>query len=365
MIRIVNMRNFLGRIICIFVCLATLALAVPQGLEGDEPSSPDDQQRGIWIEPRAEKLTAQFYIDGGVDGAEAAEENRKRTKYGIGESLTLTVAGKPNLIGDESEITWHIKDTDSMVTPMEEENLVGTKELKIVFKDSVPHDGTVVVTVTTHPRIQAGVQPQPQTAQITLAVIFPKDIFAKHIPANGQLGTDVPFSENDRLIPLAFLPQLVGTGMLLALTVMPTDVSFEGLHAIERDAGSPLVILPTGEGKTTLGKRHKPNVRNIEILETHYFTRDLARWVCAIPWLILQIEKGLEFPQQWQWKCNWNIVEAEAGDTDQGLISGKSYIQEFFCEATATPNVYKAKITKFGKSATRENTSPRGLIKFE
>lgn len=70
-------------------------------------------------------------------------------------------------------------------------------------------------------------------------------------------------------------------------------------------------------------------------------------------------------PQQWQWKCNWNIVEAEAGDTSKGLIGGKSYIQEFFCEATATPNVYKVKITKFDRSATRENTSPNGSTTFE
>lgn len=56
-------RGFLSIGLGIFVCLATLALAVPQGNEGDEPNSPDDQQRGIWIEPKAEKLTAQYYID--------------------------------------------------------------------------------------------------------------------------------------------------------------------------------------------------------------------------------------------------------------------------------------------------------------
>lgn len=300
-------RCFLSIGLGIFVCLATLALAVPQGNEGDEPNSPDAQERGIWIETKADHLTAQFCIGGGNQYSEEADQDKKRTKYGIGEFLTLTVMGKEILIGEEDKIEWEIEDKFGVVQASQDADALKGRKIYIVFRTDVIRGGEVVLT------------------------------------------------DNENI---------AGASMLLRLVVTPLDVSFKGLGVIERDAESPRIIRPMQPARSiALGHILKGTV--FEVTETNFICNDRVGTHYTRAVLGDFVMNGLIMPQEWEWLCNWNVADAENGNPNQGLISGEPYVQWFFYEALDAGAIFKATVTKFGRTSTRENTPTLSPINFQ
>lgn len=346
-------RCFLSIGLGIFVCLATLALAVPQGNEGDEPNSPDAQERGIWIETKADHLTAQFCIGGGNQYSEEADQDKKRTKYGIGEFLTLTVMGKEILIGEEDKIEWEIEDKFGVVQASQDADALKGRKIYIVFRTDVIRGGEVVFTAKT----------QLKTARITLNVVFPAGISASHIPINGQAGTEASFPDAPFVV-LTDNENIAGASMLLRLVVTPLDVSFKGLGVIERDAESPRIIRPMQPARSiALGHILKGTV--FEVTETNFICNDRVGTHYTRAVLGDFVMNGLIMPQEWEWLCNWNVADAENGNPNQGLISGEPYVQWFFYEALDAGAIFKATVTKFGRTSTRENTPTLSPINFQ
>lgn len=187
------------------------------------------------------------YAQGNTPSDKDIAEERKRTRFGAGETVKLTLTGKKALIGDPDTLEWKIEEGkgDQWATistrkddPTLLADVVMTIKPDLVFEPSEPKDpakelgdtplkteGTVNVQV-----LQGG----EVIAEREFTAVLPKQITAEHEnrPISIQDGKDgALFAKDGDWEP-------VGASAVLKLTYHPTDVSFHKLATIEVDHGT-------------------------------------------------------------------------------------------------------------------------------
>lgn len=194
------------------------------------------------IESLTEENSADIFIREG-EGENVSDEekltDRKRTDIGMGENVTLTLTGKPQLIGDESKLKWNI--TQGAQLAQLDNGADGKKAVKILVGKNLAGGGALTVEV----RMESG-----ETQKIDLTVVVPTGITAEH--EQGPSGRGVPSMTADGDQDHA------GASAFLELTIQPTQVSFRNIRTIERDRGThpaPAPSRPTGINPYPSGHR--------------------------------------------------------------------------------------------------------------
>lgn len=284
------------------------------------------------IESEAGEYSAQIYIREEEEGSvpeKEKENDKKRKKFGIGETVFLTLtADKPQIIGDPSQIEWIIEEGNSLASFQEEDNSI-IKTL--VIKNDILEGGEIIVKAVTE---------EGREAKISLSAIVPEGISAKHrrksydrnhpdFNKRGVIHFDPP-KDGDRI--------MAGASAVLEVTFLPTSVSFNTIQIIERDKGC--IPAPADDN---LAETHVPNPNPLP-LDNKNRTFDYIGSRYPIAKL-----KFYDLPQTWRWVCDWNIV-ADGKDVKTVQTINQSFFYDWidvFAEIATTT------VTKFGCSVSR------------
>lgn len=305
-----------------------------------EEEEEDENSGALRIISETAEYSAAIYIREEEEGAvpkEDKDEDKKRNTIGIGEVFTLTLNGKPQLIGKVSKLKWSITTGENLAKfdgPDE-----GTRKVRLITSNNVSSGGTVTAQVT----MESG-----DTKEISLAVVVPSGIGAKHLRKSYDR-KDPNFHE--RGVPSITVDGDVsraGASAWLELTFQPTSVSFKGVQIMERDKGTKPDPAPT------LANVHTPNPKPIGLNEKNRMSDNIGSFRGIA---VLKIHT---LPQNWYWICDWNC-HADGKDTFTVTTVNQnfnySWINRAKNEATVT-------VSKFGRSVTR-TTKPDNTHDFK
>lgn len=299
----------------------------------------DDETKNsgaLVIETKTNQFSADIYLGNKTD----KEADRKRNKIGIGETITLSLTGKPK--GDIGKLQWEITKGGQYAELEKRHNgktrvkLRAKKRIKPDMNDSgdiQKNEFNVTVTAKTSEGFEV---------PIDLTIAIPSKIKAEHL--NG--GTPAR----------SISPRCVGASAVLTLTVHPTDVSFKNAKVIERDLGSdpPEHPLDTETGHTGNGANKAVYCSN---------TNQIGDRI----WRVIkqeQLNKIEKWPTEWAWKCSWRHHDGNGGPiqkTEKDDIFQIQYVeQKFRCHMVQKSIAGQIKsyqamtISKFECSATRD-----------
>lgn len=103
----------------------------------------------LHIVSKAGDYSAQIYIKEEEKGTVSDKEKKRdkeRSEIGMGETVTLTLAGKPQLISDVSKVKWSIEKGEKLV--YFNGPTTGTKTVTLIVKNDLKEKGEVKVNVT-------------------------------------------------------------------------------------------------------------------------------------------------------------------------------------------------------------------------
>lgn len=218
------------------------------------PARSDEEQPKVEIESEPEDFAADLLIAhaaGKMPSDEEREQERKRTRFGAGERVTLKLSGKKAVIGDPKTLKWTIEEGKgdqwaTITTQDEDPTLLVAVALTIKpdlsFESSEPDDpenelgdtpfqteGTINVQV-----FQQKDGEETLIAEKEFTAVLPNKITAEHegrpISARDDQEARARFAKDGDWDP-------VGASAVLKLTYHPTDVSFHKLATIEVDHG--------------------------------------------------------------------------------------------------------------------------------
>lgn len=322
----------------VLMFVAIFAVSVPSAVGAEE-----DECWGaalLTVKSKTKEPSAEFFLGIHHDEKKAYE----RKKIGIGETFTLSLAGKmvegSNTVniekvkwllvsGEEYLESWPDKTTGQATMKLTAKQRFLKKELD---RNGRKENGKVVVQVELEDK---------RSEKLELEIAFPSSIEGKHY----QGGT-----------PSAIFPNFfVGASAFLELRVHPMDVCFKNLPVIERDLGS----VPKGK---SLDPTHTPAQGCDQKLNLDGGNRVADKIRCAVSGYALISQNGQppvhQLPQEWDWVCQWRVHYGAGGlsskDMDVAVIDTVN--QHFSFKQLATPqrNVYfEATIQKFGCTASR------------
>lgn len=225
-------------------------------LAGVLPSACGEEgQTMVEIESEPEEFAAHLWIaleEGKMPSDEERKQERKRTRLGAGECVSLTLSGKKALIGNPETLKWIIEKGkgDQWATikrkkdnPTQLSDTILIINQNLTFEAPDPKDpenelgntpfqteGTINVQV-----FQQQDGEQTLIAQKEFTAVLPNKITAEHEdrPISAQDGKEAGalFAKDGDWDP-------VGASAVLKLTFHPTDVSFRNLAVIEVDMAS-------------------------------------------------------------------------------------------------------------------------------
>ncbi|MCC8148780.1 hypothetical protein [Akkermansia sp.] len=313
--------------------LCAFAVSIFPYIETAKAQDDAGHSGALEIKTKTESLSANFHLGKTND----EEADRKRTKIGIGETVTLTLTGKPK--GDISKLKWEITSGEKYAKLRKKSNGSVETQLRantdIKWPNGIPDKSTfdVTVTVTTSDGI---------VVPTTLTIALPTHFEAEHL--NG--GT--PYRKISKFY--------VGATAVLLLTLQPTDVSFEHIKIIERDLGSKPAkhVLDSETGHTGNGVDKALHCNNQNRIRDRllYSTREAF------------ITDVIACPTEWLWKCSWRQHTKNGGplkETEKDDMFQIQYKEQKFKYHKVKKNIngqersYKAiTISKFKCNVTRD-----------
>lgn len=304
----------------------------------------EEPRQGLEIISETVECSADYYLAKEEGENPDEEEDKKRTRVGMGEIVTLTLTGKQALIGEDEDIRWSLEDGQhlgefvGMTQGKREVTLEINSELK---PDMVNHHNTVKVLA-----YSTSTQQMPDRP-LKLQVFVPTHITAKHkkkegggrgVIADAGKFSGFPSDGNaDRGKP--------GVSAQLELTIHPTEVSFTNIRVIEKDADAPGKTFPS------LGGRHKPGEGWSEIIHGNR-TIDTIGWKKTMAFVKDNLNQE-EPEQKWEWVCKRYVQSL----LHQDLYMLNQVTQQFKVR-WADPNTRKAVyawISKFGCQVERDS----------
>ena len=221
--------SFLG---ILYSCNNLLANDNNDDLEETE----QEASASLKIKSQTQLCSADYYIKKGLD----KEEDRKRTDIGIGEKITFLLVGKPK--GDIKELTWNIKGNGFEETKAD--LLKGSQKISLIAKKSLTKDTNVQIVAQTS---------EGKEAKISINIKVPTKIEAKKF--SGEIETE---DGNDKVDTkkIKFPKGKYGLIGFIELTLLPTNVSFKKINAVERDGGLEWPERDNNSKKPVLASAH-------------------------------------------------------------------------------------------------------------
>lgn len=338
------------------------------------PARSDEEQPKVEIESEPEDFAADLliaYAAGKMPSEEEREQERKRTRFGAGERVTLKLSGKKAVIGDPKTLKWIIEegkgDQWATITTQGDDptllvNVALTIKPDLSFKSSEPNDpenelgdtpfqteGTINVQV-----FQQKDGKKNLIAEKEFTAVLPNKITAEHEgrPISAQDGEEgSKFAKDGDWDP-------VGASAVLKLTYHPTDVSFHKLATIEVDHGFkrkgqnlhliPPELLDVHMPTATASFLSKQNGRT-DYIGTR---KSVAKMNRALPWL----------PVGFTWICGFYTAPENGGADDRVARIG-IYEQKIFFDDKKNKDVKRveASVSKFKCKVSR---APGGKHRF-
>lgn len=273
--------------------------------------------------------SAQIYIKEEEKGPVSNEEKKKdkaRSEIGMGETVTLTLAGKPQLIGNVSEVKWSIEKGANLA--YFNGPTTGTKTVLLTVRNDLTKKGDIKIKV---------IMGNGGELQLALSAIIPTGIEAKHrrksynrtSPDFNKRGVSSNTVDGDRVN--------AGSSAYLELTFLPKNVSFQGIQIMERDKGCVPALAPD-----RLATKHKPNPNPVppNNKNRQFDNVSSRRSIVLLRRFVL--------PQDWIWKCDWNTYA-----NGKDITTIRTVNQSFHYGWILPNNIATTTVSKFGCSVTR------------
>ncbi len=273
--------------------------------------------------------SAQIYIKEEETGPVSDEEKKKdkeRREIGMGETVTLTLVGKPQLIGDVSQVKWLIEKGGNLA--YFNGPTTGTKTVSLIVRNNLKEKGEIKIKV---------VMGNGRWLELALSAIIPTGIEAKHRRKSYDRANP---DFNKRGVPSLTVDgdQVnAGASAYLELTFLPKNVSFQGIQIIERDKGC---VPAPASGR--LATKHNPNPNPLSPNNKNRLFDNIG---CVGS--IVSLRKFV-LPQDWVWKCDWNSY-ANGND----ITTIRSVDQSFHYGWVLLNDTATTTVSKFGCSVTR------------
>lgn len=322
------------------VCLWGALLAWPCWAVAED----EEPMQGLVIESKTDECSADYYLAREEGGNLDEAEDKKRTRVGMGETVTLTLTGKQALIGRDEDIRWSLEDGRQLgeFVGMTRGKRKVTLEISNELKPSmVQYNNTIKV------RAYSTSTQQMPDKPFKIQVFLPACITAKHkrkegggrgVIADAQKFPGFPTDGNaDRGKP--------GASAQLELTIHPTDVNFTKIRVIEKDADARDKTFPP------LGGRHFPGEGWAEISNGKRII-DTIGWKKTMAFV--QSNLSTEEPEQkWEWVCKRYVQSL----LHQDLFVLNQVIQQFKVRWVdpGSRNAVYAWISKFGCQVERDS----------
>lgn len=339
------------------------------------PARSDEEQPKVEIESEPVEFAADLliaYASGKIPSDEERAQERKRTRFGAGETVTLKLSGKKAVIGNPDTLKWTIEEGKgdqwaTIITKKQNPELLTDAMLTIkpdlVFEPSEPSDpenelgdtpfqteGTINVQV-----FQQKDGEKNLIAEKEFTAVLPNKITAEHegrpISAQDDQETGARFAKDGDWDP-------VGASAVLKLTYHPTDVSFHKLATIEVDhgfkrKGQNLHLIPPA-----LLDVHMPTATASLLSEQNGRTdyigtrKSVAKMNGALPWL----------PVGFTWICGF-YTAPENGGADERVARIGIYEQKIFFDDKKTKDVKRVE-TSVSKFKCKVSRAPGGKHRF-
>lgn len=236
----------------LFAWLLAGGMLLPLSEAGEEDTG------ALQIESATDELSADIHIarEEGKEPPRSEADDRKRKKLGIGEFVTLSLTGKPSLIGDIEKLEWEVtsnKDTVHFIGKRK-----GVKKVKFQISPYLEKAENVIIQAKTSANL---------TKPIEFQVFLPKQ------DVNNQQQVTVRHAKNPKTGKRGYdewnfeaFPTETGCYAKLEITLHPTDVSFRHVEVKETHLKNVPEPLPE------LADEHEPlkiaadvNTRNVFI----------------------------------------------------------------------------------------------------
>ena len=275
---------------------------------------PATDDRSLYIESETKAVSPQCLIDQGDQ-----DEDRKRTKVGIGEVVTLTLNGKRVKDVDSDSLEWSLEPENAASIEKSNDD-INQATLKVRVKTSLDDE-------------------LPEREPSVFSILVPSDIKAEH--SGKRVEKHPQDKEKDR----------PGASSKLVVTFHPLAVSFSNISIMER-AEDPEGFKPVHTpGKLLM----RPNALN-----AHHHDNIGWRWDKEKD-IRLQHLQNMKLPYSFSWTCGWYVRD---DGKDCCKIGNDTYSQDFSFEyederetnkdsPTRGLKNIKVSITKFGCTVTR------------
>lgn len=251
----------------------------------------------LGIESKTELCSANLYIraeDNDVSEKEK-EEDRKRDKIGMGETIQLTLSGKEVLIGDPSKIEWKIKGEGA--------NFVGETrgKKKVILEISNELKKNTSIKVQAITEGQKVMEREVKPVEKELFIKIPSHMTAQHArkaPKSQERGTPAvidgfPMSSDG-------WTEIVGASAQLELTFYPTNVNFQKVRIKEVSGDDMEKKFPS------LGKAHKTGPAAFLMWGNRLYDN-----IGSARILINFKNEKHQLPQKWTWDCITKVVDSK------------------------------------------------------
>lgn len=262
----------------------------------------------LTIESTTENCSARCKINSGNE-----EEDKKRTKIGIGETVTLPVTGK-NVDQSPKDIEWEILSGNDLITRTSNT----TKEV-VTFTFTATLNLKQQATVS----IQAKLQ-DLKSKPITFTIVPPEGVEAQHSFYNGKLGCPIPLFDEQGNIIAWYSNDIdnsqVSVSAFLEVTVLPIDVNFQDVPIIENphhdDSNQGVIVYPGFY--STLAFRHNPNPEPFYPDEKNMFNDGIG-FQSSTEHIIEIADKHLH-PQKFSYVCSYHVKEIKGNQIGKETI---------------------------------------------
>jgi len=252
---------------------------------------PATDDRSLYIESETKAVSPQCLIDQGDQ-----DEDRKRTKVGIGEVVTLTLNGKRVKDVDSDSLEWSLEPENAASIEKSNDDI---NQATLKINRDLTQNTTLKVRVKTSLDDEL-----PEREPSVFSILVPSDIKAEH--SGKRVEKHPQDKEKDR----------PGASSKLVVTFLPLTVSFSNISIMER-AEDPEGFKPVHTpGKLLM----RPNALN-----AHHHDNIGWRWDKEKD-IRLQHLQNMKLPYSFSWTCGWYVRD---DGKDCCKIGNDAYSQDF------------------------------------
>lgn len=242
-------------------------------------SAQEEDTGALQIESATDELSADIHIarEEGKEPPRSEAEDKKRKNLGIGEFVTLSLTGKPSLLGDPEKLEWDVisnKDTVHFIGKRK-----GVKKVKFQISPYIKKAENVIIQAKTSANLKKTIEFQ---------------VFLPRQDINNQQQVTVQHAKNPKTGKRGYdewnfeaFPTQTGCYAKLEITLHPTDVSFHHVEVKETHLKNVPDPLPE------LADQHEPLDIAADVNRRNVFIDNIGS--------PKTMDRCKNLPQEWWW----------------------------------------------------------------